>query len=174
ERGKEELLAGVVYHTLTQELFTAARGEGAYLNNKKIHVSKIAKLSTSLLGTGFPAHKRVQNPNIHYYWNFTLRTHGVRRAGSAALDLASVACGRIDGFWEFGLKPWDVAAGSLVVEEAGGRGEDMDGTRLDIAGAQILATNSRIHREMSAVLREIRPEAERRHLEQLRNDGKVA
>jgi myo-inositol-1(or 4)-monophosphatase len=152
--GKEELLAGVVYHPVTQEMFTAARGEGAYLNNKKIHVSKIEKLATSLLGTGFPAHKRMQNPNIHYYWNFTLRSHGVRRAGSAALDLASVACGRFEGFWEFGLNPWDTAAGVLLVREAGGMVTDFSGQPYQLGARELMASNSRVHAEMQAVAAE--------------------
>ena len=152
--GKEELLAGVVYHPVTQEMFTAARGEGAYLNNKKIHVSKIEKLATSLLGTGFPAHKRMQNPNIHYYWNFTLRSHGVRRAGSAALDLASVACGRFEGFWEFGLNPWDTAAGVLLVREAGGMVTDFSGQPYQLGARELMASNSRVHAEMREVAAE--------------------
>jgi myo-inositol-1(or 4)-monophosphatase len=151
---KEELLAGVVYHPVTEEMFTAARGEGAYLNNKKIHVSKIEKLATSLLGTGFPAHKRMQNPNIHYYWNFTLRSHGVRRAGSAALDLASVACGRFEGFWEFGLNPWDTAAGVLLVREAGGTVTDFAGNPYQLGARELMASNSRVHAEMQAVAAE--------------------
>ena len=86
-----------------------------------MHCSKIAALRGSLLCTGFPNHKRLANPNIHYYWDFTLKSHGVRRDGSAALDLAYVAAGRFEGFWEFGLKPWDTAAGVILVEEAGGK-----------------------------------------------------
>jgi myo-inositol-1(or 4)-monophosphatase len=153
--GKEELLAGVVYQPVTQELFTAAKGEGAYRNNKRIHVSKIDKLATSLLGTGFPAHKRAQNPNIHYYWNFTLRSHGVRRAGSAALDLASVACGRFDGFWEFGLNPWDTAAGVLLVREAGGAVTDFAGQPYQLGARELLASNSTIHAEMQALAADV-------------------
>lgn len=153
--GKEELLAGVVYQPVTEELFTAARGEGAYLNNKRIHVSGIEKLGTSLLGTGFPAHKRVQNPNIHYYWNFTLRTHGVRRAGSAALDLACVACGRFEGFWEFGLNPWDTAAGVLLVREAGGTVTDFAGQPYQLGARELMASNTKIHAEMQAVAAEV-------------------
>jgi myo-inositol-1(or 4)-monophosphatase len=153
--GKEELLAGVVYQPVTQELFTAAKGEGAYLNNKRIHVSKIDKLATSLLGTGFPAHKRAQNPNIHYYWNFTLRSHGVRRAGSAALDLASVACGRFDGFWEFGLNPWDTAAGVLLVREAGGSVTDFAGQPYQLGARELLASNTNIHAEMQALAADV-------------------
>jgi myo-inositol-1(or 4)-monophosphatase len=154
-KGNEELLAGVVYQPITQELFTAARGEGAYLNNKRIQVSSNEKLATSLLGTGFPAHKRAQNPNINYYWNFTLRSHGVRRAGSAALDLASVACGRFDGFWEFGLNPWDTAAGVLLVREAGGTVTDFAGQPYQLGAKECVASNSRIHTEILAVAADV-------------------
>src|SRR6202158_5018421 len=115
-----ELIVGVVYQPVSGELFTAVKGEGAYLNQKKIHVSAIEKLATSLLCTGFPSIKRAQNPNIRYYWDFSLRSHGVRRDGSAAMDLAAVACGRFEGFWEFGLHSWDTSAGVLLVREAGG------------------------------------------------------
>src|SRR5712675_2822546 len=121
------VIAGVVYNPIYDELFAAARGEGATLNGKKISVSKIETISTSLLCTGFPVHKRRANPNIHYYYDFTLRSHGVRRDGSAALDLACVAAGRFDGFWEFGLQKWDTAAGLLLVQEAGGTVSDFDG-----------------------------------------------
>jgi myo-inositol-1(or 4)-monophosphatase len=102
-----------------------------------------------------------------------LRTHGVRRTGSAALDLAWVACGRVDAFWEFGLKPWDVAAGSLVVEEAGGHVSNMDGSILDIAAGQIIASNGRLHQQMVETISDVRPEAERRHSKMLREDQSV-
>ena len=144
----ETLLAGVVYNPIYDELFAAAHGEGATLNGKKISVSKVQSLSTSLLCTGFPVHKRLANPNIHYYYDFTLRSHGVRRDGSAALDLACVAAGRFDGFWEFGLKPWDTAAGTLLVQEAGGSVSDFRGTPYQLGGPVILATNALIHEEM--------------------------
>ena len=117
---KSRLIAGVCYDPTRDELFAAERGKGAYLNDRAIHVSSISKLAESLLATGFPSHKRHKNPNIYFYHQITLRSHGVRRAGSAALDLCSVACGRFDGFWEFNLNPWDTAAGVLIVEEAGG------------------------------------------------------
>jgi myo-inositol-1(or 4)-monophosphatase len=142
------LLAGVVYNPIHDELFAAARGEGATLNGKKISVSKVTTLSTSLLCTGFPVHKRRANSNIHYYYDFTLRSHGVRRDGSAALDLACVAAGRFDGFWEFGLKTWDTAAGVLLVQEAGGKVSDFDGNPYRLGGPVVLATNSLIHEEM--------------------------
>ena len=153
--GGEDLLVGVVYQPVSGELFTAVKGEGAFLNNKKIQVSSVERLATSLLSTGFPSIKRTENPNIHYYWDFTLRSHGVRRDGSAALDLASVACGRFDGFWEFGLKPWDTAAGVLLVREAGGTVTDFAGRPYRLGGPEILATKRRIHAEMQSVAADI-------------------
>jgi myo-inositol-1(or 4)-monophosphatase len=151
----EDLVAGVIYQPVTRELFTAARGEGAFLNNKRINVSSVNSLKRGLLGTGFPAHKRMQNPNIHYYWSFTLRSHGVRRAGSAALDLACVACGRFEGFWEFGLNPWDCAAGTLLVKEAGGRITDFSGADYRLGAREILASNKLVHEEMLRVAGEV-------------------
>ena len=123
----DTLLCAVIYDPNRDELFAAAPGEGATLNGAKIQVSRNSTLATSLLCTGFPVHERHASPNIHYYSDFTMRSHGVRRDGSAALDLANVACGRFDGFWEFGLKKWDTAAGVLLVEEAGGQVSDFDG-----------------------------------------------
>jgi myo-inositol-1(or 4)-monophosphatase len=152
---RETILAGVVFNPISNELFTASRGEGAMLNSKPIHVSKIETLATSLLCTGFPAHKRMASPNIHYYWEFTLRSHGVRRDGSAALDLASVAAGRFEAFWEFGLNRWDVAAGMLLVEEAGGKVTGFSGERYRLGGPMILATNGLIHEETRAIAEEI-------------------
>ncbi len=148
---ESELVAGVVYNPVLREMFSGVRGEGAYLNQKRIHVSTVDRLATSLLGTGFPSHKRAQNPNIHYYWEFTLRSHGVRRAGSAALDLCSVACGRFEGFWEFGLKPWDTAAGALLVREAGGSVTDFSGRPYRPGDPEVLATNGRVHAEMQQI-----------------------
>src|SRR5207253_7711649 len=107
-----------------------------------IHVSKVANLAESLVATGFPSHKRHKNPNIFFYHQITLRTHGVRRAGSAALDLASVACGRFDGYWEFNLNPWDTAAGVLIVEEAGGRVTDFSGGPVQRDSREAVAANS--------------------------------
>jgi myo-inositol-1(or 4)-monophosphatase len=147
----DTVVAGVVYNPIYEELFAAVRGEGATLNGKKITASKIQTVSTSLLCTGFPVHKRRANPNIHYYYDFTLRSHGVRRDGSAALDLACVAAGRFDGFWEFGLKSWDTAAGVLLVQEAGGAISDFRGAPYALGGPVILATNSLIHEEMREI-----------------------
>jgi myo-inositol-1(or 4)-monophosphatase len=143
-----EPLAGVVYNPISDELFTAIRGEGAYLGQKRIHVSSIEKLSTSLVATGFPTHLRTSSVNIQYYWEFTLRSHGVRRDGSAALDLCSVACGRFEGFWEFGLHSWDTAAGILMVREAGGIVTDIEGRPYRPGDPSILASNGRVHDDM--------------------------
>ncbi len=151
-----ELIAGVIYQPVTKELFTAYRGEGAYLNGQRIEVSKIDRLSTSLLATGFPSVKRTRNPNIHYYWDFTLNSHGVRRDGSAALDLASVACGRFDGFWEFGLHAWDTAAGVLLLREAGGVVTNFAGQPYRPGDYETLASNGHIHEEMRQLACNIR------------------
>jgi myo-inositol-1(or 4)-monophosphatase len=144
-------LVGVVLNPIANELFTAVREKGAYLGGKRIHVSPVAKLATSLVATGFPAHQRANNRNIYYYWDFTLRSHGVRRDGSAALDLCSVACGRFEGFWEFGLNSWDTAAGMLMVQEAGGTVTDLEGGPYQLGGRSILATNGLVHDEMRAL-----------------------
>jgi myo-inositol-1(or 4)-monophosphatase len=146
-----EPIVGVVFQPVTGELFTAVKGEGAYLNQKKITVSRIETLATSLLATGFPSAKRAQSSNIHYYWDFTLRSHGVRRDGSAAMDLAAVACGRFEGFWEFGLKTWDAAAGILLVREAGGTVTQFDGRPYNLGDREMLASNGKVHEEMKEV-----------------------
>lgn len=142
------LVAGVIYDPTRDELFTAERGRGATLNGRPIHVSPIAALAESLLATGFPSRKRHANPNIHFYQEFTLRSHGVRRAGSAALDLAYVACGRMEAFWEFNLNPWDTAAGILLVTEAGGRVTDFAGKPYRLESSEILASNGLIGDEL--------------------------
>lgn len=146
--GEGELVAGVIYDPLRKELFTSEKGKGAYLNGVPIHVSKTATLAEALLATGFPSRKRHDNPNIHFYQEFTLRSHGVRRAGSAALDLAYTACGRIDGFWEFNLNPWDTAAGALLVTEAGGSMTGFDGTSFNVDSLEVLATNGLLRDEL--------------------------
>jgi myo-inositol-1(or 4)-monophosphatase len=145
---KGKLIAGVVYDPTRDEMFTAEAGLGAFLNQQRIHVSAIAKLNESLLATGFPSHKRHKNPNIFFYHQITLRTHGVRRAGSAALDLCSVAAGRFEGFWEFNLNPWDTAAGVLLVEEAGGRVTDFKGMPFQLNSRETVASNGLVHEAM--------------------------
>ncbi|HZO82808.1 MAG TPA: inositol monophosphatase family protein [Candidatus Binataceae bacterium] len=160
-RGRVEL--GVVFDALKRELFVAARGRGARLNGKRIRVSRTPALEFALLATGFPYDRRERRHFYLTFWEaFMMRTQGVRRTGSAALDLCYVACGRVDAFWEFGLHPWDVAAGALVVTEAGGRVTNADGSRLDLGGRQILASNGRLHRAMRATILKAWPEAERR------------
>jgi myo-inositol-1(or 4)-monophosphatase len=138
-------IAAVVYDPTRDELFSAAQGGGARLNDRPIQVSKIMQLKECLVATGFPSHKRHKNPNIHFYHQITLRTHGVRRAGSAALDLCNVACGRFDGFWEFNLNPWDTAAGVLIIEEAGGKVTRFDGSPFQLDSRETLGSNSLVH-----------------------------
>ena len=142
------LTAAVIYDPMRDELFTAERGRGARLNGKPMRVSRTPELAEALVATGFPSRKRHDNPNIHFYQEFTLRSHGVRRAGSAALDLAYVASGRMDAFWEFKLNPWDTAAGILLVEEAGGRVTDFSGGPFRLDSREILASNGLIHEEL--------------------------
>jgi myo-inositol-1(or 4)-monophosphatase len=147
---KGRRIAGVIYDPTRDELFTAEQGSGAYLNSEKIRVSKISNLAECLVATGFPSHKRHQNPNIFFYHQITLRTHGVRRAGSAALDLCCVACGRFDAFWEFNLNPWDTAAGVLIVEEAGGTITDFQSGPFRIESRETLASNGLVHQALLA------------------------
>ena len=144
-------IAGVVFDPTRDELFAAELGRGAYLNHDHIEVSKVDNLAECLVGTGFPSHKRHKNPNIFFYHQITLHSHGVRRAGSAALDLCSVAAGRLDGFWEFNLNPWDTAAGVLIAEEAGARVTAFDGGPFQIDSRETLASNGLVH---DALLRE--------------------
>ena len=150
------MVAGIIYDPLRDELFVTERGQGAYLVDRsgaarRIHVSKTKLLAESLTATGFPSSKRHDSPNIHFYQQFTLRSHGVRRAGSAALDLAYVACGRLDGFWEFRLNPWDTSAGYLLVEEAGGTVTHFDGSKFTLNSVETFATNGLIHAEMQSL-----------------------
>jgi myo-inositol-1(or 4)-monophosphatase len=140
-----QLIAGVVYDPTRDEIFSAEQGSGAHLNGEPIHVSTISQLNESLLATGFPSHKRHKNPNIFFYHQITLHTHGVRRAGSAALDLCNVASGRFDGFWEFNLNPWDTAAGVLILEEAGGKVSRFDGSPFELNSRETLASNGLLH-----------------------------
>src|SRR5512138_2470464 len=152
---KGERVAGVLFDPTRDELFAAERGSGTYLNGTRVSVSKVNNLAECLTGTGFPSHKRHKNPNIYFYHQITLRTHGVRRAGSAALDLANVACGRYDGFWEFNLNPWDTAAGVLIVQEAGGTVTRFDGSPWRIESDETLASNTLLHDELKQNFAEI-------------------
>ena len=149
-----DIVAGVIYNPMTEELFTAEKGHGAYLNNKKIQVSKHSKLIESLIVTGFPYNVK-ENPNhvVEHFVHFLPRAQAVRRLGSAALDLAYVACGRMDGFWEVFLNPWDKAAGILLVREAGGKVTTFSGEEQDVVySPNTLATNGLLHMQMLEVL----------------------
>ncbi len=150
-----EMVAGVIYDPLRDECFAAERGKGAWLNGRRIFVSKTKTLQEALTGTGFPSSKRHESPNVHFYQEFTLRSHGVRRAGSAALDLAYVACGRLDGYWEFKLNPWDTSAGYLLVEEAGGTLTHFDGSKFTLDSREVFATNGLIYEEMKGLFVEM-------------------
>lgn len=152
------IIVGVVYNPMLDELFFAERGKGAFLNEKGISVSDTADLSSSLLATGFPYDIR-ENPdnNINYFSEIAMKARAVRRAGSAALDMAYIAAGRFDGFWELKLQPWDTAAGWLIVEEAGGSVTDIGGKEYSLLSPNIVATNGRIHQSMIDILGSIDP-----------------
>ncbi|MSR78503.1 MAG: inositol monophosphatase [Candidatus Omnitrophica bacterium] len=148
------VLLGGTYDPFRDELFFAQKGKGSTLNGKKIHVSKTKKLGDSLLCTGFPYDRR-NDPDqyLRIFREFLMTAQEVRRLGSAALDLAYVACGRLDGYWEFKLQPWDKAAGILIVEEAGGKFTDLSGNPAALTGVQSVATNGIIHAEMLKVMK---------------------
>lgn len=150
-----ELVAGVIFDPTRQEMFAAEKGAGATLNGERIHVSDCPGLSQSLVSTGFPSRKRHLNINIHFYHQLAMLTHGVRRGGSAAIDLAYVACGRLDAFWEFGLHAWDMAAGILLVQEAGGQCSDMRGQPVHLEAPHLLASNGRLHAETVALFDDV-------------------
>ncbi len=150
-----ERIAGVVYDPTRDELFAAEKGSGALLNGEPMRVSLIHDLAECLVATGFPSRKRHKNPNIYFYHQLTLRTHGVRRAGSAALDLCYVASGRLDAFWEFNLNSWDTAAGVLIVQESGGRVTDFSGGKFNIDSRETLATNGAVHQILMREFQEI-------------------
>ncbi len=148
-----EIRLGAVYNPMLSELFVAENGEGAFLNGRRLAVSRAAKLSQSLLATGFPYDLREnRNNNFAYYRAMAMNAQAVRRAGAAALDLAYVAAGRFDGFWELRLMPWDTAAGWLLVTEAGGIVTDLRGDPYQLHSPHMLASNSLIHGEMTDIL----------------------
>jgi myo-inositol-1(or 4)-monophosphatase len=149
-----EVIYGVVYDPTREELFITEKGKGAKLNGKPISVSKTEKLTNSLLCTGFPYDIREgRETNLNHFQKFMMKSQAVRRDGAAALDLCYVAAGRFDGYWELKLSPWDVAAGSLMVKEAGGTVTDFEGKHFTLSSPKILASNGGIHREMVEVLR---------------------
>jgi myo-inositol-1(or 4)-monophosphatase len=149
-----EIIAGVIYNPNLEELFAAEKGHGATLNSMPIRVSETSELIKSLLVTGFPYNVK-ENPFncIEHFSNFLVTARAVRRLGSASLDMAYLACGRFDGFWEVSLNPWDSAAGSLIVTEAGGKITDFSGGPFSIYSNPILATNGRIHEQMIEILK---------------------
>jgi myo-inositol-1(or 4)-monophosphatase len=149
-----EVVLGVVFQPYTDELFVAEKGKGATLNGTPIHVSRVDALDQALIATGFP-YDRKRSPvnNLDHFSNFQQAAQACRRAGAASLDLANTAAGRLDGYWEMKLKPWDMAAGKLLVEEAGGRVSDFDGAPLDLYGQECLASNGLLHRSMQDVLK---------------------
>ncbi len=147
-----QIVIGVVYDPVRDELFAAERGQGTTLNGRRIRVTETDDLNRALICTGFPYDVRERNDFARHFTNFINQAQSVRRDGSAALDLAYVACGRFDGFWEEGLRPWDVAAGVLLVEEAGGRVSRYDGAHFDVYTPPILVSNGLIHDAMMRVL----------------------
>lgn len=158
-RNRGKLEQGVIFDPHRNELYTATRGQGARLNDRRIRVSGIADMPHALLGTGFPFKtQQYLEQWIQVFRVLMPESSGVRRAGSAALDLAHVACGRFDGFWEFGLKPWDMAAGCLLIEEAGGRVSDPNGGQEHFRSGDVVAGNPKIYEEM---LRRIQPQLAR-------------
>ena len=153
ERNQEVVMV-VVYDPMRNEMFSATKGSGANLNGHKISVSSLDNLGKSLLATGFPYDIRESRENnLEHFSNFAVRAQAIRRCGSAAIDLCYVACGRFDGFWEMKLAPWDVAAGALLVTEAGGCVSDFIGGEFNLNGSEILASNNLIHKQMIDVLK---------------------
>lgn len=153
-----EIRIGVISHPMMDELFTSVKGEGAFLNGRRLQVSNREPLVNSLLATGFPYDRAWDKENnFANFMNFQMSARGVRRAGAAALDLAYVAAGRLDGFWECKLKPWDVAAGQLLVVEAGGKVTNHAGKNFSIQDHRILASNGLIHESMVAILKKDGP-----------------
>ena len=145
----------VIYDPNRNELFTATKGVGAYLNDRRIRVSRTDKLEAALMGTGFPFREVGHlDDYLRMFKNVTLATSGIRRPGAAALDLAWVACGRIDGFWEMGLSPWDMAAGALLVREAGGLIGDLDGNEGFLDSGRVVATNAKLFSAMLQLLKQ--------------------
>ncbi len=147
-----KLQAGVIYDPLHRELFSAVRGKGAYLNGNKIRVSGVPRLADAMMVTGIPFRARGRfDEYMRTFRQISLASAGMRRGGSAALDLAYVACGRLDGFWEINLSPWDIAAGALIIQEAGGKVTDMWGGAGYLESGDILASNRRIHAPLQAI-----------------------
>lgn len=159
---KGQVIVGIVYNPILNEWFQAVRGQGAFFNDQPLHVSKVAHLEKSLLATGFAYDRReTKDNNYAEFSHLTDQSQGVRRGGSAALDLAYVAAGKFDGYWERGIQPWDVAAGSLLVEEAGGKVSGYDGSVLDLNSGRILASNTLLHEKLITELKKVKESYER-------------
>ncbi len=151
-----EVILGLVCDPIHEETYRAVKGQGAYLNKSRIHVTRGSELDKALVATGFPYDRREKADfYLSFFKKFMMSSHGVRRGGSAALDLCYVACGRVDGFWEFGLHAWDTAAGSLIVQEAGGAMSNFSGDPFSIQGTETLASNGKIHEAMLRTIQEI-------------------
>jgi myo-inositol-1(or 4)-monophosphatase len=152
---KGTIILGVIYDPMRDEMFSAERGKGAFLNGDRISVSKINELSRSLLATGFPYDiRQSKENNLNYFSSMATKAQAIRRAGAAALDIAYVASGRFDGFWELKLMPWDMAAGVLLAAEAGGRITKISGEKWDIESQSILVSNGLIHNQLALVLKQ--------------------
>lgn len=148
----KRMQAGVIYDPLHRELFTAVRGQGSFLNSKRFRVSPVDDLSSAMMATGIPFRARDRyDEYMNSFKTISMATGGMRRGGSAAIDLAYVACGRLDGFWEINLSPWDIAAGSLIIEEAGGKVTDMWGRDEYLYSGDILGSNTRLHADLQAI-----------------------
>lgn len=152
---KGELVLGVVYDAFKKEMFWAAEGVGAFLNDEKIHVSMVENLNESLLSTGFPCERAdILEENLAYFREMLFKTQAIRRPGSASLDLCYVACGRLDGFWELNLSPWDTAAGTVIIRQAGGKVTNFETEQYDMYVKNILASNGLIHDKIYSVIKE--------------------
>jgi len=152
---KDEIIAGIIHEPNLYETFYAWKGGPAYMNGSKIHVSNQKTLQDSLIATGFPYHDYSKMKEYMTTFHYLMKnSHGVRRLGSAAMDLAYVACGRYDGFYEYGLSPWDVAAGSIIVQQAGGKVSDFKGDTNFIFGKEILASNSNIFNAFNQLMKD--------------------
>jgi myo-inositol-1(or 4)-monophosphatase len=151
---KDETVLGVVHNVVFNECFHAIQNGNAYCNDQQIHVSKISTLEQGLLATGFPYyHLDKSDVYLEIIKTFLAKTHGIRRLGSAAIDLAFVACGRLEGFFEYNLNPWDVAAGALIVQRAGGQVTDFNGGKNFLFGGEMCASNGAIHEEMLGIIK---------------------
>lgn len=149
----DEITVACIIDAVTMDVYSATKGGGAFCNTKAIHVSSVSLISQSLLLTGFPYDRQTNAAQyLPLFKKFLSQAQGIRRAGSAALDLCHIASGRADGYWEFGLSPWDIAAGTLIVEEAGGKVSDMSGQKLKLYDPRLLVNNAQIHKDMINII----------------------